>query len=235
MNLNELWNYMQHDLEADRFGNEMRQSEKRKLLLKQTEFLKEQQTKYAKIQADIAQMDEKMAALKEEAERLNRLLNEFVEPLEKIEEMDAETVAEKIKAADKILAAIENTEKALNRLKKDSDTAGHLENEIKKSAAKTKQEYDAVKREYDVEFAKDKVKLKNLRDIVEAEAAKLDPADLEKYKTVKQHVTPPIAKLMNNQCTGCFMTLPLGTLREIKANNTVLTCDNCGRILFDAN
>ena len=33
MNLDALWNYMQFDLEADKFGSDMRQSPKRQLLL----------------------------------------------------------------------------------------------------------------------------------------------------------------------------------------------------------
>lgn len=234
MNLTELWNYMQCDLEAERFGNEMRQSEKRKLLLKQQEFLKEQQSKFAKIQTDVSQMASKMEELKQESERLNGLLEAFQNEMGDIDSMEAETVEEKIKTAERILAAIEACDKALAHIRKESEIANRSENEVKKNAAKTKQEYDAVKKEYDIEFAKDKLKLKALRDEADKEAEKLDAADLEKYRQVKQHVMPPIAKLVNNQCTGCFMTLPLGTLREIKAGS-VLTCDNCGRILFVEN
>lgn len=62
-----------------------------------------------------------------------------------------------------------------------------------------------MKLEYDKEYADDTVKLKNLRARAEAEEKKTDPADLEKYKSIKAHVTPPMAKMMNNQCSGCFM------------------------------
>ena len=66
----------------------------------------------------------------------------------------------------------------------------------------------------------------------EAEEKKTDPADLEKYKSIKAHVTPPMAKMMNNQCSGCFMALPLGTLRDLKSGEHMVTCDNCGRIIY---
>ena len=117
-------------------------------------------------------------------------------------------------------------------MRKDADARDRQQKEIRVRAAKTKAEYDAVKLEYDKEYADDTVKLKNLRARAEAEEKKTDPADLEKYKSIKAHVTPPMAKMMNNQCSGCFMALPLGTLRDLKSGEHMVTCDNCGRILY---
>ena len=31
---------------------------------------------------------------------------------------------------------------------------------------------------------------------------------------------------------GVFMALPLGTLRDLKSGEHMVTCDNCGRILY---
>ena len=69
---------------------------------------------------------------------------------------------------------------------------------------------------------------------LEKEAAKLDKADLEKYRQIKLHCTPPMAKLVNGQCSGCFMSLPSATLLEISKGERIVECDNCGRILYDA-
>ena len=225
MDLKALWDYMQLDLEADRFSNEMRQSEKRKLLINQTEFLKKQQ-------AQLAKMEQKISEYKEEADRLSALFEDFTKENADIQELSSEDVANRLKTADKLLRAIENCEKQLSVLLKSAETAERAQNDIRKRAAKTKSEYDAIKKEYDVEFANDKIKLKQLRTNADKVGEKLDAADLEKYRQVKQHCTPPIAKLLNQQCTGCFMTLPIGTLRELKSSDTVLTCDNCGRILY---
>jgi len=232
MNLAALWNYMQVDIEADRFSQEMRQSPKRKMLVKQSEQLKEFQAGNAKIDAEIEVMNARSAEITAEYERLTNLIEEYQANLGNVDEMSEEEVAEKIKPIEKLFATLEAYERELQKLSKDSLNADKHQSELKIRAAKLKQQYDALKAEYDVEFVADKKKLAVLKSKVEKEAAKLDPADLEKYKQIKQHVTPPIAKLLNNQCTGCFMAVPVGTLREMKTSSEGHVCDNCGRLLY---
>ena len=232
MNLNALWNYMQYDLEADKFRSEMNQSPKRKLLLKHTEFLKEQQARFAKSEADINAIGEKLEELSAEIERLSALIQETIATLTSADANNGDDIAAKLKIADKQVATLESYEKELNRLRKEAESTERNQIQIKRNAAKAKGEYDAVKAEYDKEFATDKVKLKQLKDTAEKEAAKLAPEDLERYKQIKAHCTPPISKVVNNQCTGCFMTLSVGTLRDIKDSGKVIACDNCGRLLY---
>ena len=105
--------------------------------------------------------------------------------------------------------------------------------EIRVRAAKTKQEYDQLKQVYDQEFKRDSQKLAQMRENIEKEAAKIDPALLKRYRAIKQHCTPPMARLVNGQCSGCFMSLPSATLRELKLGEKTVECDNCGRILYD--
>ena len=232
MNLDALWNYMQFDLEADKFGSDMRQSPKRQLLLKDRNFLKEQQTNIVKIENDVSTMNDRMEAIRDEVERLNKLLAEQRARLESEPPKTAEEIEERVTAIEKVLESMKHYEQELSKMRKDADARDRQQKEIRVRAAKTKAEYDAVKLEYDKEYADDTVKLKNLRARAEAEDKKTDPADLEKYKSIKAHVTPPMAKMMNNQCSGCFMALPLGTLRDLKSGEHMVTCDNCGRILY---
>ena len=232
MNLDALWNYMQFDLEADKFGSDMRQSPKRQLLLKDRNFLKEQQTNIVKIENDVSTMNDRMEAIRDEVERLNKLLAEQRARLESEPPKTAEEIEERVTAIEKVLESMKHYEQELSKMRKDADARDRQQKEIRVRAAKTKAEYDAVKLEYDKEYADDTVKLKNLRARAEAEEKKTDPADLEKYKSIKAHVTPPMAKMMNNQCSGCFMALPLGPLRDLKSGEHMVTCDNCGRILY---
>ena len=232
MNLDALWNYMQFDLEADKFGSDMRQSPKRQLLLKDRNFLKEQQTNIVKIENDVSTMNDRMEAIRDEVERLNKLLAEQRARLESEPPKTAEEIEERVTAIEKVLESMKHYEQELSKMRMDADARDRQQKEIRVRAAKTKAEYDAVKLEYDKEYADDTVKLKNLRARAEAEEKKTDPADLEKYKSIKAHVTPPMAKMMNNQCSGCFMALPLGTLRDLKSGEHMVTCDNCGRILY---
>ena len=75
---------------------------------------------------------------------------------------------------------------------------------------------------------------REVRERTEAEAAKLDAALIERYRAIKQHCTPPMAKLINGQCSGCFMSLPSATLLKLKDGNELILCDNCGRIIYAA-
>ena len=232
MNLAELWNYMQLDLEADKFKADMAQSEKRKQLIKLTEMLKELQGNYAKIEGRLDTYAARIEELTVEAERLSGLLSAITAEIGEVTSLDDAQVAEKLESAQKLLARYEECEKEIARIRHDSELDDKKMRELRTRAAKAKADYGTLKAEYDVEFSKDKITLKQMRDKADKAAAELDPADFERYKQIKQHCTPPISKLMNNQCTGCFVALPQATLREIKNSGTVHTCDNCGRLLY---
>ncbi len=232
MNLDALWNYMQVESTLDKFENDMRQSPKRQLLLKQRNFLKEQQNNISKIENDVNAMNDRMEAVKQEVQRLTALLAEHKAQLENNPPKTMEEIKEKSDAISKVLDALNHFEQELIKMRKDADARDRQQRDIRVRAAKAKAEFDAVKVEYDKEYASDTVKLRELRQKVEAEAAGIVPADLERYKQIKQHVTPPMALLMDNQCSGCFMSLPLGTLRDARGSDQITTCDNCGRILY---
>ncbi|MCR4620636.1 MAG: hypothetical protein K5663_00960 [Clostridiales bacterium] len=232
MDLSKLWNYMQSDMEADRFSNEMKSSANRRLLLKNAEILKEQQVRFAKVDEEITAMLERLDSQKAETERVSQLFAKTMEEIGDVSKLDENEIEDKMKLVERLSATFDQCQRELTRLAKDADNAVQTQNQIKRLAAKTKAEYDRVKKEYDTEFALGKQKLKKLRDAADQLASGLDPADLERYRQIKQHVTPPIAKLENNQCTGCFMTLSVGTIRGIKASGMGVTCDNCGRLLF---
>ena len=74
MRLDVLWQFMQVDMEADRFENKMRQSENRQKLIKQRNFLMEQQANMKKLENDVAVMQDRLEAVRDEAERLEKVL-----------------------------------------------------------------------------------------------------------------------------------------------------------------
>ena len=84
-----------------------------------------------------------------------------------------------------------------------------------------------------MEFGRDKIKLAELKERAEKEAANVDAGLLERYREVKQHVTPPIAQLNGNRCGCCNMSMPAAVMNEVGSGKLV-ECDNCGRILYVA-
>ena len=65
-------------------------------------------------------------------------------------------------------------------------------------------------------------------------AAALPPELLARYEALRKKLGGTgAARLVGNSCTGCHLTLPAMEVDRIKhaPPDTVITCDNCGRIL----
>ena len=232
MHLDQLWQFMQVDMEADRFENKMRQSENRQKLLKQRTFLMDQQTNMKKLESEIAVMQDRLEAIRDEADRLDKLLAAAAAEIETNPPATAEDADKRAESVQKLVDSLSRYEQELQKLRKDSETKDRQQKEIRVRAATTKIEYDQLKQVYDTEFKKDSAQLQKLRADIEKEAAKVEPKLLERYRSIKQHCTPPMARLIDGQCSGCFMSLPSATLLELKEGNRIVECDNCGRILY---
>lgn len=234
MQLDTLWQFMQVDMEADGFENRMRQSANRQKLIKQRDFLKDQQANMKKLENDVAVMQDRLEAVQDEAVRLEKVLASLSEELNANPPENVEDAQKQAENVQKLLDTLSRYEQELQKMRKDADVKDRQQKEIRVRAAKTKQEYDQLKVTYDREFKEDTAKLQKMRARTDEEAKKIDPGLLNKYKSIKQHCTPPMAKLINGQCSGCFMSLPSATLLEIRNGERIVECDNCGRILYDA-
>ena len=232
MQLDKLWQFMQVDMEADRFEAKIRQSEKRQKLLKQRNFLMDQQNNMKKLESDVAAMTDRLEAVRDDAERLQKVLTGLMEELESNPPTSEEEANARMEPVQKLMDNLTRYEQELSKMRKDAEVKDRQQREIRVRAAKTKQEFDQLKKEYDVEFKQDTATLKDMRARTEQESGKIEPDLLEKYRTIKQHCTPPMAKLIDGQCSGCFMSLPSATLLAIKVQGKLVTCDNCGRILY---
>ncbi len=233
MQLDKLWEFMQVDMETDTFENQMRQSPNRQRLIKQRNFLMEQQNNMKKLEADVAVMQDRLEAVEDEAKRLESVLSALSADVEGNPPQSIEEANQKAESALKLVDTLRHYEQELQKMRKDAEARDRQQKEIRVRAAKTKQEYDQLKQVYDQEFKRDTQKLNQMRANIEREAAKLDPILVQRYRTIKQHCTPPMAKLVDGQCSGCFMSLPSATLRELKLGEKTVECDNCGRILYD--
>ena len=232
MQLDTLWQFMQVDMEADNFENKMRQSANRQKLLKQRDFLKDQQANMKKLENDVAVMQDRLEAVEDEAKRLEKVLANLSEDISANPPQSAEEAAKRMESVQKLLDSLKRYEQELDKMRKDADIKDRQQKEIRVRAAKTKIEFDQLKQEYDREFKEDTAKLNELRANTEKESQKVDAELLEKYRNIKQHCTPPMARLMDGQCTGCFVSLPSATLLNIKSGENIVLCDNCGRILY---
>ena len=228
MQLDLLWKFMQVDIEADKFEAEMRQAPTRLKLLKQRDFLLEQQGNMKRIEAEVATMADRLDAIEDEAKRLSALLDKEQKELEEAPPQGQEEVDKAIASMQKLVDSLTRYEQELQKIRKDSDARDRQQKEIRVRAAKTKAEYDQLKKVYDVEFKADSQKLKALRDKTEQASRSVEAKLLERYRAIKQHSTPPMALLVGDQCGGCHMTLP----SDIQSGEKIVECDNCGRIIY---
>jgi predicted nucleic acid-binding Zn-ribbon protein len=223
---------MQVDIAADNFEADMRKSENRQTLIKHRNFLLEQQGNMKKIEQEIAVMQDRLEAVHDEAERLSGVLSAMIEEIDQNPPTDADEATRKLEAMQKLTDSLVRYEQELQKMRKDADVRDSQQKEIRVRAAKAKVEYDQIREVYDREFKDETAKLAQMRADVEREAKKVDPLLLERYKAIKQHSSPPMARLADGQCCGCFMQLPSATLRLIRETDKPVECDNCGRILY---
>ena len=137
--LDNLWHYMQVDMEADRFETQMRQSENRQKLLKNRNFLMEQQNNMKKIESDVATMQDRLEAVRDEAVRLEGLLNAACEDIEKNPPQNEEEVEQKSETVRKLADSLSRYEQELQKMRKDAENRDRQQKEIRVRAAKAKQ------------------------------------------------------------------------------------------------
>ena len=231
MQLDALWEFMQVDMEAERYESGMRNSPNRLKLLKQRDFLVEQQNNMKKVEANIATLADRLEVVKAEADRLQGVLAKFLEDLKENPPKEREDVEKQRKAAQKLTETLSEYERQLAQMRKDSEQYDRQQHEIRARAARTKAEYDTLKQTYEKEFNEGQKKLTQLKSAVESEAKKVDPQLMARYKQVKQHALPPMAKLNGDRCGGCNMSLSAATRDKLGSGDLIVECDNCGRIL----
>ncbi|MGI6238421.1 MAG: zinc ribbon domain-containing protein [Christensenellales bacterium] len=233
MQLKSLWDFMQVDIEADQFEAQMRKSPNRQSLIKHRNFLLEQQGNMKKLEGEIAVMQDRLEAVRDEAERLGGVLSSMIDEIDSNPPEDPEDAARKMDAMQKLTGSLVRYEQELQKMRRDAESRDYQQKEIRVRAAKAKQEYDQIRGVYDREYKSDNKKLANMRADIERESRNIDPSLLARYKAIKQHSTPPMARLSDDgQCLGCFMQLPSATLRIIKEDEKLVECDNCGRIIY---
>jgi predicted nucleic acid-binding Zn-ribbon protein len=63
-------------------------------------------------------------------------------------------------------------------------------------------------------------------------AKRIKPQLLNRYERVSKSYERAIVPVTGNLCLGCFVTLPTSYQSLQSKSSTILTCENCGRILY---
>ncbi|MDR2506125.1 MAG: C4-type zinc ribbon domain-containing protein [Oscillospiraceae bacterium] len=228
----QLWDFQKLDLEADKFEREVRTSPARQKLIKNRDFLLDQQNTMKKIETDIQNMSERIVQLTLESAKIEEALSDLNETLQETEPESPAIAQKSLDACQKLLSQISKIEQDLNKIKKDGEARSRQQHDVRIRAARVKAEFDTIKASYDVEYKEQTAKLDVLRKQAAAAAVGIDEALMTKYKAIKQHKVPAVARLNDDRCGGCNMNLPAVVLRQIKMGEKAVDCENCGRIVL---
>ena len=233
--LEALWKYHEAVQKLDQLENRIKTTPQRQRLNKLHSFLSEQQSQ---IKATQSQIENRKAAVDRVSALFDELQHQYeleageFEIMEKDEECTAAEMTESRRAmealVDKITGARRELFETLEWIEK---AMGDYKN-VNAKANKAKKEYDAVRIVCEQEADAAKPEVQALQAEVKKARTLVDPAFLKKYDVVKTHYPNPIAKVENNQCAGCNMSLPTSVVKRVASSDSLVECENCGRILY---
>ena len=106
-------------------------------------------------------MQDRLAAVEDEAERLSGVLSGMVRELEANPPATVEESDRRAEAAQRLADTLVRYEQELAKMRKDAEARDRQQKEIRVRAARTKQEYDQLKTVYDEEFKRDQQTLQD--------------------------------------------------------------------------
>ena len=227
--------YQKADLKKQQLENSLRTTESRQRLNKVTKLLREQQTAIQKLTEEAESQSNaltKLLTLQDNLSHELELNRSEMETLEADEEVTAEELTE-------FRTDVERLNRELSRL--EEDVKGLLE-QLEKTTAefqkarslggRAKKEYDRLKAVCEVEKTESAASIDAATKEMETVERQVDPTFLAKYKRARVHHSIPVVPVVNEKCSGCNMSLPMAVIKKLTSQETVLECENCGRILY---
>ncbi|MBR4082610.1 MAG: hypothetical protein IKK21_12570 [Clostridia bacterium] len=230
--LNMLWAYQQEDMKADRMANELRRSPTRQKLEKLRAFLIDQQNMFKQIDEKVAQMTDRMDVITDAIPRYEEQLAALQQRIEQDPPADLDAVRALISEVNRCRETISNYEQEMRRIVSESSSHANRQRTIRAEMVRAKQEFEELKAVYDKELKESKAQVDAQRAVAQQKAEGIDPKLMEEYNTIKKHITPPMARLIGDQCGGCNTSLPSAVLRKIKAGTEMIECETCGRMMI---
>lgn len=226
-----LWDYQLADVEADNIKKEIARSPQRLKLLKMREDIQSQQKFLKTLENEVLAMLDRMEVLKEAIALKGEQLKQLQEKVQAAPAADSKEAREYIQDMQKLISGLNEYEQETRRIRKDAAERDVKQRDIKRLAVKIKMDFDALRDEYNAEYEEKSKEMERRRKIADEKAKLVAPEMLQKYNEVKQHSVPPMARLVNDRCSGCNMSFPSSVLHEIKAGKEV-ECETCGRMII---
>ncbi len=233
--LDALWTYQQADLALERLDSKIKAKPARLRLNKLHAYLTEQQNSISTIQKNIETRKSSVDKLAEQVEALEHKYELEVSEFNVMQNDDgvtAEEMTESRRAIESLMARMDSARRELFDMLAWIERATNDYKDTYAKAGKAKKEYDDTRIQCEEELASAQPEIEEAKKVLAQAAAKVDPALMDHYKRIKNHHAIPVAKVENNQCGGCNMSLSTTTVKRVAADESIVECENCGRILY---
>ena len=226
-----LWAYQVEDMKADAIALAIKRSPTRQKLEKARDFILDRQKQYKQIEEDIGAMVDRKDIIAQAIVRSKEQLDTLQKRFEAAPPTTSDEVKSLLAEVSRCRDTIRQYEVEISRIVKETDANEKLQRSVRLDAANAKKSFDQLKADYEEESKSKKEDLEAQRAKAKEVMDQVDPALLEEYETIKKHISPPVARLVHGQCSGCNTSLPSATLSKIK-NGALIECETCGRMII---
>lgn len=228
-----LWEYQVEDMKADKLASEIRRSPLRQKMENDRNQYMERQKQHKQLEEQVAVLADRKDAIRDALNRCEEQLKGLQNRFETNPPADLDEVRVLMGEVSKCHETIASYEREMKRLVHEATTQNQRGMSLRTDAARLRSEFEQLKAQYDKEMPAKKAALDEQRAVAQHKAEQLPPALLEAYQRVKKHITPPLSRLMNGQCTGCNTSLPSAVLHQVRnANDELVECVSCGRLIL---
>ena len=226
-----LWAYQVEDMKADAIALAIKRSPTRQKLEKARDFILDRQKQYKQIEEDVGAMVDRKDIIAQAIVRSKEQLDSLQKRFEAAPPTTSDEVKSLLAEVSRCRDTIRQYEVEISRIVKETDANEKLQRSVRLDAANAKKSFDQLKADYEEESKSKKEDLENQRAKAKEVMDQVDPALLEEYETIKKHISPPVARLIHGQCSGCNTSLPSAILSKIKGG-TLVECETCGRMII---
>ena len=228
-----LWEYQTEDIKADRMANDIRRSPLRQKMENDRNLYMERQKQHKQIEEQVAVLADRKDAVRDALRRCEEQLRALQAHYEAAPPTDAVSARAMMAEVARCRDTIIGYEQEMRRLANEAREHDQRGSAIRTEAVRLRSEFEQLKAQYDKEMPAKKAALDAQRAVAEAKAA-LVPAELmAHYLRIKKHITPPLSRLIGDQCSGCNTSLPSAVLHRVRnASEGLVECESCGRIII---
>jgi predicted nucleic acid-binding Zn-ribbon protein len=232
-----LYEYQQADARLEAYEEKLKGTATRQQLVKLQGYLKKQQTLLKDMENRALVEQNELSEISVQYDRMMEFLNKKHNDISEYEQLeinvlDYNVVKDLVREYESTYENIVKQKRRAMAVQKNAETTAEKLKEMLGQVSKAQKEFNTLKAKHEEELHAGADELDKLRKAAELAASKVDPTLLQRYKRIKQNRSMPVSLLKDGRCMGCNMELPSRDLAKIKKSDTIIECENCGRILY---